>query len=419
MFPHAQPKTVLRLDASAAFAFPARGPLVNVAEPRRRKLWDFSTSLHCSIVGTCLTLPALRKVVGKSIGPAAIANQSDHEIHKEGVRLASTAGGAGKLLQKALEAEHAAAIRRFESAATPADILTLWRESRAMGDVAGGYWAALTHPATDTTLLKQIFGEIHMLSHLVGAANRADIRRLADLEQENVRLSEKVERQESRLRSMVTERDARIARLQAMLAETTSAAPAPTDHDGEMEELRALVASLSSKLDRESARRAKLEAQQANLREETQTARDERDTAINAKDRLAEELVALEDYMQADTTAPAAQPALSGQTFLYVGGRARTLAAIKEAVSATGALFLHHDGGLDEATSLLPSLIGRADVVAFPVDCISHNAMFTVKRLCKQAQKPFVPLPSSGLAGVLRLLKAWPALRPNTVVIDA
>ena len=67
MFPHAQPKTVLRLDASAAFAFPARGPLVNVAEPRRRKLWDFSTSLHCSIVGTCLTMPALRKVVGKSI----------------------------------------------------------------------------------------------------------------------------------------------------------------------------------------------------------------------------------------------------------------------------------------------------------------------------------------------------------------
>lgn len=418
MFPHPQPpKTVLRIDASAGFAFPGVGPLVTVAEPRRRKLWDFSPSLHCSIVGTCLTLPALRKVVAKSVGPAVIANQSDHEIHKEGVRLAATSGGGGKLLQKALEAEHAAAIRRFEAATTPADILSLWREARVAGYVAGGYWAALTHPATDTTTLRQLFGEIHMLSHLVGAANRADIRRLADLEQENVRLSEKVERQENRLRSMVTERDARIARLQAALAEPTQAAPKLDDHNGEVEELRALVAGLRQKLDRESARRLKLETRQAQLQDDTRVARQERDAAVDAKAHVVEELATLEDYVQAQRADAAqldAQPTLAGQTLLYVGGRLDTLAAIKDAVSSTGAVLLHHDGGQDEAASLLPSLIGRADVVAFPVDCVSHSAMFIVKRLCKQAEKPFVPLPSSGLAGVLRLLKAWPTA-PATI----
>ncbi|MBI2784297.1 MAG: DUF2325 domain-containing protein [Gammaproteobacteria bacterium] len=416
MFHPQPPKSVLRIDASAGFAFPGTGPLVNIAEPRRRKLWDFSPSLHCSIIGTCLTLPALRKVVGKSLGPAMIANQSDHEIHKEGVRLAAVSGGAGKLLQKALETEHAAAIRRFETAVTSADILALWREARAAGDVAGGYWAALTHPATDTTTLRQLFGEVHMLSHLVGAANRADIRRLADLEQENVRLSEKVERQESRLRSMVTERDARIARLQAALAEPAPATQTSDDRHGEVEELRALVTGLRQKLDRESARRQKLETRQSQLQDDARTAGEERDAAVNAKTRLAEELTALEDYMQAqraDAAQAAAVPMLAGRTLLYVGGRLDTLAAIKDAVAATGAVLLHHDGGQDEAASLLPSLIGRADVVAFPVDCISHSAMFIVKRLCKQAEKPFVPLPSSGLAGVLRLLKAWP--RPAAI----
>lgn len=409
-----QAKSMLRIEQPAAFVFPAAAPLIEVAGPRRRKLWDFSPSLHCSIIGTCLTLPALRKVVGKSLGAATIANQSDHEIHKEGVRLASVQGGAAKLLQKALESEHAKAVSRFEAATTSVDILTLWQEARAAGDVAGGYWAALTHPATDTTTLRRLFGEVHMLSHLVGAANRADIRRLAELEQENLRLSEKVERQESRLRSMVTERDARIARLQAVLAEQVPAAPA--QRDGEAEELRALVANLRLKLDRESARRAKLEAQHVQQRDEARIAREEREAAVSASHRLAEELAALEDYTQAlraDASTPAATPTLSSQTLLYVGGRAHTLAAIKEAVVATGARFLHHDGGLDESTSLLPSLIGRADVVAFPVDCISHNAMFTVKRLCKQAGKSFVPLPSGGLAGVLRLLKAWPQSRPD------
>jgi hypothetical protein len=36
-----------------------------------------------------------------------------------------------------------------------------------------------------------------MLSHLVGAANRADIRRLRELESENVALQDKVARQQS------------------------------------------------------------------------------------------------------------------------------------------------------------------------------------------------------------------------------
>ena len=50
----------------------------------------------------------------------------------------------------------------------------------------------MTHPAATDALVREIFGEVHMLSHLVGAANRADIRRLADLEAENDRLRAKL-----------------------------------------------------------------------------------------------------------------------------------------------------------------------------------------------------------------------------------
>jgi hypothetical protein len=35
------------------------------------------------------------------------------------------------------------------------------------------------------------------------------------------------------------------------------------------------------------------------------------------------------------------------------------------------------------------------------VDCVSHHAMATVKRLCRQAGKPFMPLRRSGLASLL------------------
>ena len=48
----------------------------------------------------------------------------------------------------------------------------------------GPYWALLTHPTANKDLIGEAFSDVHMLSHLVGAANRADIRRLQELERE-------------------------------------------------------------------------------------------------------------------------------------------------------------------------------------------------------------------------------------------
>ena len=55
----------------------------------------------------------------------------------------------------------------------------------------------------------QAFGHVHMLSHLVGAANRADIRRLMAIEDERDALAEAVAVAKRRL----TERDRDVVRL--------------------------------------------------------------------------------------------------------------------------------------------------------------------------------------------------------------
>jgi hypothetical protein len=60
--------------------------------------------------------------------------------------------------------------------------------------------------------------------------------------------------------------------------------------------------------------------------------------------------------------------------------------------------------GLDRRTrrgalpSLLPGLISRADVLGFAVDCISHDAVATIMRLCRQLEKPYQPLRINGYA---------------------
>jgi hypothetical protein len=43
--------------------------------------------------------------------------------------------------------------------------------------------------------------------------------------------------------------------------------------------------------------------------------------------------------------------------------------------------------------------------VLFPVDCISHDAAQTVKSLCRQGGKRFIPLRSASVASLLTALQ--------------
>src|SRR5262249_439530 len=179
---------------------------------QRRKLWELATHLYCSIVGTCLSTTELRKVVAKCKGHA-LKGFSDLAIHEEAVTAAAHHDGAGRLLHKALDRRHAATIKRFQKAEDTDAVRRLWEEALRSGDIPGAYWATLTHWASTPDLIKSTFADVHMLSHLVGAANRADIRRLAALEAERAELALKVEKQQTQLREAIVARDTTIRRL--------------------------------------------------------------------------------------------------------------------------------------------------------------------------------------------------------------
>ena len=73
-------------------------------------------------------------------------------------------------------------------------------------------------------------------------------------------------------------------------------------------------------------------------------------------------------------------------------------------VEGAQAEWLYHDGGVEERKGLLAGMVSRADAVFFPVDCISHDTVAVVKRLCRQAGKPYVPLRSTSLTSFIAAL---------------
>ena len=70
-------------------------------------------------------------------------------------------------------------------------------------------------------------------------------------------------------------------------------------------------------------------------------------------------------------------------------------------------VLLHHDGGEEEGVNVLERLIGRADAVFCPIDCVSHQACLLAKQLCRRLEKPFVPLRTGSGTCFLRAIDRW------------
>ena len=371
------------------------------AEPARRtKIWEFSTNLHCSIIGTCLSTGELRQVLRKL--DLAPPDSTDHELHATAVNLAGRHDNAAKLLNKALDTRHKLAVNQFAKVDTEDAVRTLWRDAVRRGEIPGAYWAALTHPAATRALVREAFGEVHMLSHLVGSANRDDIQRLCLLEAEKANLQEKLQRQQHALHEAVVARNQRIQALSDALTQKIAADPMT----GDSAVLHRLVADLERRLVSETRRRATAETRLTAAQADAAAERAARVAAKQDNASLRRDLDALIGR-PCETDSPDAepQPRLDGVALLYVGGRPHQVAHLRAASERFGATFLHHDGGIENQTNLLPGLTSRADLVLFPVDCISHEAALTVKSLCRQGGKRFIPLRSASVTALLAALR--------------
>lgn len=378
----------------------------------RRKIWDLDKSLHCSVIGTCLSTGELRALIRKFV-TLTDGKTTDHDFHKIAVSSVHQRDILAKQIQKALDRRHAGAIRRLGEAKSAAEVRRLWAEAKQSGEIPGAYWAVLTHPRTDEALACDVFGDVHMLSHLVGAANRADIRRLHQLEEEKTALEDTLARQQTQLRDGIIARDSKIRELSdalsAQIEDQNSTRPSARSGSGaesEIATLHSLVVDLRKLLDRETGRRERAEARVEELAAAHAKSESARVVLADEVRALRDELDALEAQLRTATTEEAADPIdLAGTTILYVGGRPHQITQLRAVVERASGTLLHHDGGVEEHLDLLPGLVSRADLAFFPVDCISHRAALSLKRLCQQAGKTYVPLRSAGVASMLRALR--------------
>ena len=171
---------------------------------RRRRIWDLPHQCHCPVVGVCLPLETLRRLANKALGGKAMAD--DYEVHVGAVAECVHRNRLAELMQHELDIRYARELKAYRPAKTTEAVAALWVVAMRQGDVAGAFWAALTHPRCDAILQEVLCRNMHMLQHQAGATVRIDLARLNTLMEENTVLAKELGKVQERSTRLLAEK---------------------------------------------------------------------------------------------------------------------------------------------------------------------------------------------------------------------
>ena len=372
---------------------------------RRRRLWELGHACHCPVIGVCIPLDALRRIVNKALGGKALAD--DYEVHVGAVAECLHRNRLSEALQNELERRYALDVQRFKSAKDVRALADLWSQAIRQGDAAGAFWAALAHPRCDAIMQEVLCRDMHMLQHQAGANVRIDVARFTALLDENAVLTRELGRAQERSTRVLAEKSAEIARLTTLHMRVQADNITKESRIAFLaDDLAALKASnpaldastrLQKKVEQLTARQSELEAQNAALRHKLATAAKALETLNTEPPLVAKPMV-----------EPKVSPVtlyLRQKTVLCVGGRTGNIANYRDLIERVGGRFAHHDGGLEDNQSVLDASLAAADLVICQTGCISHNAYWKVKDFCKRTGKRCVFVENPSTSSLVRGLE--------------
>ena len=126
----------------------------------------------CPVIGTCLTLKELQKIARRFHYEG---DSTSYNLHTWLIRTCKKSPVVAKYVQKFLNEKYRAIMRRLDEFEGEA-ILPAWGEAVQAGQVAGAFWAILTRLDVSHPIIEQVFGEVHMMSHLQAVEVRTELK---------------------------------------------------------------------------------------------------------------------------------------------------------------------------------------------------------------------------------------------------
>lgn len=281
------------------------------------------------------------------------------------------------------------------------------------GNICGLYWVALTHKNLSDSALHHFFCDVHMLSHLNGGKSRQEKNEYHRLQQVNSELSAKFQQEKKKRKELLkaleavekTRRDLEF-RMQNLLKVP---AADPQDWDKANHTISEL-ASQNQKLKEELAQ------SQASLKAAIKTGQELKKLKAELESELwREKEINKQLFLEIDNLITPHRCLNCSQNDgcenvcakrVLIGGMTKLKSFYREIIEKYGASFEYHDGSLKSGEKEMEGLIRKSDIILCPVDCNSHGACLSVKKICNRVRKPYQMLLNSSLSSISYALKS-------------
>lgn len=380
---------------------------------KRKRLWEISNDLFCSICGTCLDLDEQRTILKKL--HIDHKTMTDHEIHAFMVHNLYSENKLSRRLDSHLNAKYSYEISRLGEHHEE-QFMATWQEHVKSGDICALYWVAVTHRGLSEKALHRVFSDVHMMSHLNGGKTRQEKKEYDRLLRANSELSAKLQ-QEKKLRKKLNIELAILEKTCRNLENRIQSLPhsAAAEHRDltqanstierlvqENQELKVALTQVQESLPASLELAENLKKEKTNLKSELWLQKE-----INIQ--LYREVESLINNCRCDNCVCSQAEYctdLCEKRVLVVGGLTKLRSFYRDLVKNLGGNFEYHDGYLHSGERELEALIKKSDIILCPIDCNSHGACSCVKKICSRVNKPYQMLPSSSLSSISQALAA-------------
>lgn len=369
----------------------------------QRKVWELQHQTICKVVGMAFNLEDLKKI-GKKFGISQRDPLMDHEfaLHTTCVQLCSTDNKASRHIQKLIEKRFARYSRRLSALDVP-DLIGWVTDGVGNPDIP--LWAIIWDLATRETdngasLETALFGFIHMLEHKLmrefwseAASRSEDLERQQEETEENTKLKRQLLDLQGEL-----ERSKKVSdNLRIQLDEQSLSNRREAENEKSQPQIVPQRTDQSEKI-------ARLQMLLEDARAQKQTLEDECAQLRRENEVLAREVSHVlpllgEENPEAASCGCPFREFLKEKRVTMVGGIDSLECHYRELVEAMGGTFRRHNGNCRGGECLIQDSVSQADLVVCPVEVNSHNAVKSVKKLCKNFGIPCCFPRTAGLSG--------------------
>lgn len=382
----------------------------------RSKFWELDHIYHCAVIGTCLSLAEVKKLLHSL--QINCSQWTAYDIHTTTVTMVACNDFRSKKVQRYLDKKFSTVIQKTKKMNAKA-LRDEWKSVLNSGDLVATFWAIVTHPEANSTMRRDVYGDIHMLSHLSGASNRVDLKRLNQIERELVQLTREISFEQTKndrlknesfqLKKIINDLEHAASDLKQQLSalQADNMMLVQLQNTKKYQTLNLQLEKLNRKM---NVQAKEINSEKKNREESDYLVAQLKNKQLANTSEISiykEEVIYLQSLLNKQKKSNYCQfkkQNLCGQCVLYVGGKKSLIPYYRELIEESAGIFLHHDGGQEKNTQDLSHLLSRADIVLFPSDCISHDAYWKIKRSCKKQQKQYEYLNSPGLCSLSSML---------------